>query len=151
MTTTKATSRKESWPTGKTSVPETSTSGQVFYRTFDAPGRLPLANTVTLDALVEEFERDGEMAKHLRQARQKLAGTLHRDEPETLSSLRLAAGVSQAQLAAQIGTSQPHIARVERGQTDPSTALIVRIAKALNVDEARAFVAIRRQLAILGQ
>jgi len=43
---------------------------------------------------------------------------------------RLRAGLSQAELAARMGTSQSTIARLENGQTLPSTKTILRYAEA---------------------
>jgi transcriptional regulator with XRE-family HTH domain len=44
--------------------------------------------------------------------------------------LRLAAGFSQRALAARAGTSQPAIARYERGSATPSWETLQRLAKA---------------------
>jgi predicted transcriptional regulator len=101
---------------------------------------------VSLDSVTRKHEADPKKAQLLADARKNLALTLYADEPETLSALRLTAGLSQTQLAMLVETSQPHIARIEGGQNDPSTDLIARIAKALNVKEERAFRAIRNQL-----
>ena len=46
---------------------------------------------------------------------------------------RLAAGLSQTQLAEKIGTAQSHIALIEQGKNDPGTDLITRIAEALTL------------------
>jgi predicted transcriptional regulator len=43
---------------------------------------------------------------------------------------RLRAGFSQAELAARMGTSQSAIARLESGQTLPSTKTLLRFAEA---------------------
>jgi ribosome-binding protein aMBF1 (putative translation factor) len=43
---------------------------------------------------------------------------------------RLRAGLSQAELAKRMGTSQSTIARLESGQTLPSTKTLLRFAKA---------------------
>ena len=43
---------------------------------------------------------------------------------------RLRAGLSQAELAARMGTSQSTIARLESGQTLPSTKTLLRFARA---------------------
>ena len=43
---------------------------------------------------------------------------------------RLRAGLSQAELAARMGTSQSTIARLENGQTLPSTKTLLRYAEA---------------------
>jgi phage-related protein/DNA-binding XRE family transcriptional regulator len=47
-----------------------------------------------------------------------------------LIKARVRAGLSQAQLAARMGTSQSTIARLESGQTLPSTKTLLRYAKA---------------------
>jgi ribosome-binding protein aMBF1 (putative translation factor) len=59
------------------------------------------------DALAPEFEISAELVK-----------------------ARLRAGLSQAELAARMGTSQSTIARLESGQTLPSTKTLLRFAKA---------------------
>lgn len=43
---------------------------------------------------------------------------------------RIRAGLSQAQLAARMGTSQSAVARMESGQTLPSTKTLLRYASA---------------------
>lgn len=150
MTTSTATSPAEFLPIGAPSSPSAS-AAPVLYREFSTSRPLPLPHTISLDSLVSEFESDSEMAKHMVKARRDIAATLYADEPETLSALRLAAGLSQAQLAARADTTQPYIARIERGQTDPGTDIIARIAQALGADEAHTFRAIRNQLASRGQ
>lgn len=47
-----------------------------------------------------------------------------------LVKARRRAGLSQAQLASRMGTSQSTIARLESGQTLPSTKTLLRFAKA---------------------
>lgn len=150
MTTSTALSHSESLPTGAPSSPETNRTGLVLKFDFSAPRPLPLPNSISIGALSKESDADPRKAKFMEQARKRLADTLYADESETLSAFRLMAGLSQAQLADRAATSQPHIARIERGQTDPSTELIARIAKALGMDEARVFRAIRKQLATRG-
>ena len=44
---------------------------------------------------------------------------------------RRKAGVSQAELAQRTGTSQPSIARLEKGQVSPTVITLDRIARAL--------------------
>ena len=44
---------------------------------------------------------------------------------------RLRSGVSQAELARRAGTSQPSIARLEKGQVSPTVISLDRIARAL--------------------
>lgn len=107
-----------------------------------------MKKTVSLQSIIAEDEADPVRATHLANARKKLAPTLYADSPETLSALRLAAGLSQMQLAVRCQTNQPHIASLELGENDPGTALIVRIARALGEDEGRVFRAIRNQLTL---
>jgi hypothetical protein len=47
---------------------------------------------------------------------------------------RLRAGVSQTELAARAGTSQPAIARLEKGMVSPTVISLDRIARALGTD-----------------
>ena len=142
----KAISPGESWVTGAHSgVKTTSSSAQVIYCEFASPPP-SLHDTVALESLVSEFESDAEMSQEMEKARRALTDTLYHDEPDTLSALRLSAGLSQAQLAKLVKTSQPYIARIEKGITDPGTDIIARIAKALDVDDSRVFKAIRIQI-----
>lgn len=144
MTTLIANSQKEFPQTGEPSNP-TSSRGQLYVAEFSAARPLPLPNTVSLDSVIAEFEADPEMAEQMQSARRDLSSSIYADEPESLSALRLCAGLSQRKLAERVGTSQPYIARIEGGQTDPGTDVITRIAAALGVDESKAFQAIRLQ------
>ena len=47
---------------------------------------------------------------------------------------RRRAGVSQAELAARAGTSQPSVARLEKGQVSPTVISLDRIARALGTE-----------------
>ena len=71
--------------------------------------RLPADPTVRAeyDALAPEFEIAAELVK-----------------------ARIRAGLSQSELAARMGTSQSAIARLESGQTLPSTKTLLRYANA---------------------
>ena len=48
-----------------------------------------------------------------------------------LARLRIAKGLTQAQLAQLVGTRQPGIARLESGKTEPKLSFLRRVAKAL--------------------
>lgn len=145
MTILRAVSTKESLPIGEISSPSTSV-GNVTYGEFSAQRPIPLLETVSLESLILESEADSIKAKYLSDARKELSDTLYDEEPKTLGMLRLAAGLSQVQLAKLIGTSQPHLARIEQGKNDPSTDMISRIAKALGLNGIDVFQAIRNQL-----
>lgn len=149
MTTLTATAQSASLPTGEHSSPASS-KGQLLRAEFSVVRPLPIENTVSLDSLLSEFESDPEMAALMTQERRNLGATMYADEPETFSALRLAAGLSQAKLAELSHTSQPHIARIEGGITDPGTDVIAKIANALGVNDQVAFKAIRAQRASRG-
>lgn len=147
MTTSRATSPGASLLIGAPSSPGTN-EAEVIQWAFHAPRPLPLPNTISLESLVDEFESDPAMALQMAEARQNLAPVLlDGDAPASMSGLRLSAGLSQQQLAQRVGTSQSHIARIERGNNDPTTDVVARIAHALGVAEDVAFTAIRGQRA----
>ena len=68
--------------------------------------------------------------------RQRLAKVADQRNPgfRPLSTLRLAAGLSQAELAAKIDMKQPNIARFEKKPGDPSLSTLQKLAEALCVD-----------------
>jgi len=49
-----------------------------------------------------------------------------------IARLRIARGLTQAQLAELVGTRQPSIARIENGNTLPSLSFLERVASVLN-------------------
>lgn len=84
----------------------------------------------------DEFERqliseDPSFAKNLLRARQKLGKDL---DAKGLKSIRLNAGLSQHQLAELIGTSQPHIARLEKAPQNMQLDTAVKLAHALSIE-----------------
>ena len=114
-----------------------------MFREFSTARTAPLARTRSLEAVISKYEADHERATLIADARRVLAAEAYPDQHETLAVFRLRAGLSQAQLAEKAGTSQSHIARIERGQNDPSTDVVVRIAEALGVDASQAFEGVR--------
>ncbi|MEO6079359.1 MAG: helix-turn-helix transcriptional regulator [Steroidobacteraceae bacterium] len=82
--------------------------------------------------MVDRLERDPDARKHLRAARQRMAERLDgKDYP--LAVLRMRKGLSQKELAEAIGTSQPHIARIESGSTNILLATANELARVLEV------------------
>ena len=75
----------------------------------------------------------------MQDARAVLAAEMFRDVPGSLAKLRLSRGYSQQQLAKAIGTSQPHIAKIEAGKVELQFGTASRLADALGVklDELR--------------
>jgi DNA-binding XRE family transcriptional regulator len=84
-----------------------------------------------IDSLAQEYERDPVKAEALKAARQRLAKKLA--TATNLAKLRLSRGWSQKRLADEIGTSQPHIARIENGRDNVLLATANQLAKALGV------------------
>lgn len=137
--------------TGVPSSPRTSKSAVVIVREFSGAHRLPLGRTKTLEDIVAKYESAPDRAALMAEARKSLASNAYAEEAGTLSAMRLRAGLSQSQLAERAGTSQSHIARIERGHNDPSTDVVVRVAKAIGVTAAQAFDAIRAHRDAEGQ
>lgn len=65
--------------------------------------------------------------------RQWVAGAFFEGQPESLKTLRLKAGFSQAQLAERISMSQPNICEFEAGKRKPSTDTLIKLSDALGV------------------
>lgn len=49
-----------------------------------------------------------------------------------IARLRIARGLTQTQLAKMVGTKQPSIARLEKGESPPDLAFLKRLANALD-------------------
>jgi transcriptional regulator with XRE-family HTH domain len=71
-------------------------------------------------------------------ARKRLANEFY-GTPTSLSQMRLSKGLSQVALAEKLGTSQPHIAKIEAGKVKIQFATAVQLADALGItlDELR--------------
>lgn len=89
---------------------------------------------VEVGELIARWEADPEKGGAIASARRQLAETLFVEEPTSVRTLRLRMGLSQQQLADQIGTSQSHIARIERGANCLHLDTFRRLASALRVD-----------------
>lgn len=55
-------------------------------------------------------------------------------DPEAVRRKRVAAGLSQVDLAERAGVSQPHISAMERGASSPSVEVLHALAEALGCD-----------------
>jgi transcriptional regulator with XRE-family HTH domain len=58
--------------------------------------------------------------------------TLHETFRENLKRRRLELGMTQKEMAGQLGLSQPYIAEVESGKNVPTLRLVEQFASALN-------------------
>lgn len=66
-------------------------------------------------------------------ARRALAGELGELLPASLARIRLERGLSQHQVALAVGTSQPHIAKIEAGRVELRLSTAAKLASILEV------------------
>ena len=95
--------------------------------------------------LIADWEQDGKRRAAMEEARRWAASALHGDKCDTVRTLRLSKGWSQARLAEEMGTSQSHVARIERGTENVAIGTCRRLAMALAVDMNALDQALRRQ------
>lgn len=87
-----------------------------------------MAQLVSADELHEQDMRDPEYRREYERAR------LANDVAIKVIKYRVDHGLSQSQLARQLGMRQPHVARLEAGDHEPSVATLARLADALGLD-----------------
>lgn len=92
------------------------------------------ARHVGISDLVAKWVGSPDRRAAIARARAWVADTFHADDGVTVRSLRLKKGLSQQQLAAMVGTSQPYIARLEGGADNLNIDTCRRLAHALDVD-----------------
>lgn len=92
-----------------------------------------LPNHVSIEDIEARLANVPGFKAELVSARQWVADALY-PNTQTLRTLRLARGLTQTMLARMIGTSQPHLARMENGQGDIMRETMRRLCDALQVD-----------------
>lgn len=117
-----------------TSGPATATAATVLaWREFPGDHQAPLPDGFEdIDTVVAAMETDPARRASMTRARQRLAQRVG-GRVGGLAALRLKRGLSQKQLADAIGTSQPHIARIESGRPNVMLATANQLAVALGV------------------
>ena len=105
---------------------------------------VPVKHTA-IGSLAARWDKSVERQQDMQDARRWLADTFHANEGDTIRTLRLRKGWSQARLAEEIGTSQSHIARIERGTENLAIETCRRLTGALDVDMNTLNDALRRQ------
>lgn len=98
-----------------------------------ATERLEAERNGGFDALLAEVQQSAEGAEQLSSARKWLGEQFYSGSDATLTSLRLALGLSQTQLGERCGLEQPHISRYESGKIAPGIDIAARLAAALGV------------------
>lgn len=102
-------------------------------------------NYVTVSDLAEEIESTAAGRASLEDARRWIADAFHAEDGITIRTLRLHRGLSQSQLAQTLGTSQSHIARIERGTENLTIDTCRRLSQALGIDMNTLDDALKRQ------
>lgn len=87
-----------------------------------------LHETVSADDLHEQSMQDPEYRREFERTQ------LANDVAIKVIGFRMRHGMSQAQLARKLGMRQPHVARLESGDHEPSVATLARLADALGLD-----------------
>lgn len=106
---------------------------KVFYGSFEQrPEPLP-AEYREIDERIAQSEAQADRKTKIMEARRKIAQAFYADSP-SLAAMRLKNGLSQAALAKLVGTSQSHIARLEKGEDDIRLSTARRLADALDAD-----------------
>lgn len=95
---------------------------------------LPPAKYKSVGDLIREWEADETNGAALEKGRRWIADTFYQRDSETLRTFRLRKGWSQRHLAEMIGTSQSHIARIERGTENVSIETCRKLSCVLGVD-----------------
>lgn len=134
-------------PTSRT----TSLTGAVITAKFSALSPNLASEHQDFDALAAELEADPQNASELAVAGSWAADLLYPGEKDTLRTARLRKGLSQKQLAVMIGTSQPHIANLEKSGNDVMLSTAQKLCAALDIDFGRLPEMIDRQRAINAQ
>lgn len=114
---------------------DTRTEGEVYFFEDYLPA-LPAApqRYTEIDDLVAEFEQDSQARQELDEARRWVGETFYGGEGDTIRTMRLRKGWSQAHLAEMLASSQPHVARIESGASAVVMETARKLAQAFGVD-----------------
>jgi ribosome-binding protein aMBF1 (putative translation factor) len=128
----------------------TTTAKELSCRVFDFETyAIPVAEIseeyTEIDTLINEFEKDPEHKAALEEARKWFTDSFHKEEGDTIRTLRMRRGWSQEHLAKILGTSQSHVARIERGTENILLDTFRKLASALEVDMGTLDRALRNQ------
>lgn len=134
---------------GATVETTTFTRCQVFiFENYTTPPPPAPAQHQTLEQLMSEWEQDEEWRAAMAEARHWVADQFYAEDGDTVRTLRLRKGWSQNRLAEALGTSQSHIARIERGTENLALETCRKLCDALGIDMNALDSALKRQEAI---
>lgn len=93
------------------------------------------AGAMLLDDFLDAFDLQDDVKRHLKAARVEVGAKLSRTaDGATIRSLRLGLGMSQRDLAEQIGTTQSRVSRIESRRERPAEDTIRKLRSALQID-----------------
>lgn len=95
--------------------------------------------------ITKSWEQNEMRRKAMEEARQWVGEAFHGNDGDTVRTLRLRKGWSQTQLAEAIGTSQSHVARIERGRENLAIQTCRRLSDVLGIDMNTLDRALRQQ------
>jgi ribosome-binding protein aMBF1 (putative translation factor) len=102
-------------------------------------------NHVVVGDMVARWEGNVKRRIAIEEARGWVADTFHAEDGDTVRTLRLRKGWSQIQLAKGLGTSQSHVARIERGTENLAIETCRRLCGVLGIDMNTLDESLRRQ------
>lgn len=114
--------------------------------TASAP-QTPAKHTEISD-LIAQWEKDDRKRAALEDARRWIADAFYEEDGDTVRTLRLRKGWSQTRLAEELATSQPHVARIERGTENLAITTCRKLCDALEIDMNTLDLVLKRQEAI---
>ena len=121
-------------------------SGRVNLSIVTVGPHIPLPpRYAEIGELVARTEQNPRRKAALARARIKLADTSYKANDQSIASIRLKKGWSQRDLAIAMGTSQPHIARIEAGD-DVRISTVLNLAPALKIAPLEVFAAMTNRM-----
>jgi len=122
---------------------------QVFaFEAYTAPQPQAPTKHTSIRELMGQWEQDEKKRAALEEGRRWVADTFYGEDGDTVRTLRLRKGWSQTRLAEALGTSQSHVARIERGTENLTIETCRKLSIALDIDMNTLDQALKRQEAI---
>lgn len=134
-------SQSVSWPATTVTSPAAGTEiatrslpGNVVWLEFPEPDSVGIPDDFDdIDAVIEDIEATPAGHTALDDARRFVGREFYANQAGSLAAMRLAKGWSQKRLAEEASTSQPYVARLEKGNADPQLSTARRICEALGI------------------
>jgi len=104
------------------------------FEQYSTPLPVVPAKHKTIGSRVSKFEQNEERRKAMEEARSWVADEFYSEDGDTVRTLRLRKGWSQSRLAEALSTSQPHIARIEKGTENLTIETCRKLCQALEID-----------------